>query len=128
MDHVYKGLKGFRENVNTQKHTSRKLEIVMPANIDIITTSLHDTLFVKVFRVSVTAADSVDGFTPRNITSQLQNTSPFFSVILAPISLQWTRFFKWGPDTQILDAGWVPLTYNKMFVLLKPPAWCFTKE
>lgn len=83
-----KALQGFRPNANAQKHTSRKLEIVMPANMDINTTSLHDMLFVKVFRVSVTAVGNNDGFTPRNMTSQLQNTSPFLSVILAPISLQ----------------------------------------
>lgn len=87
-------------------HTLCKASILIPANIDTNRTFLHETSgIVTVFRHPLTASVSMPGFTPRNIISQLQYTSPFLVVMLVPKSFQCFRLFKWGPDTQICDAG-----------------------
>lgn len=75
----------------------------MPANIETKSTFLQDTAVVRVFRQSLTAMYNIPGLTPKNMTSQLQNTSPFFVVTLVPSSLHCLRLFSRGPDTQMLE-------------------------
>lgn len=59
----------------------------------------------KVLRQSVMAFCNIPGFTPRNTKSHTLSKSPFLLVTLAPRFFQCWRLSKWGPDTQILDAG-----------------------
>lgn len=66
----------------------------------------------KVSPTPLKASCSIPGLTPRKTMSHCLKTSSLLWVTLAPSSCQCVRFSKWGPDTQIFEAGWVSAFKN----------------